>query len=400
MKNIFLLILLFAQMALGQNLKLSQLTPLTSANIASNDLTLISDMSASQSKSVSFAELDSRWQSTALADSYILVGNASGTATARAMSGDASLSNLGIITFANTGVISGSYPYVTVDSKGRVTGASQTVSGATIVSSTFSGGTVSGSSIVGAGLTGVTFTGTNNNGGILTGGTVSGSGIVVNDNVLTIQDDSTPTKKAQFQLSSITAGQTRTYSWPDNSGTVALLNQLQTFSVSQTFSGGLTVSSGYLAVDSGSIKFPATQNPSSGANDFDDYEEGTFTPTYFGGSTAGSTSYTVQAATYTKFGNVVCVGVRVTWTAQTGTGDPRWGGLPFTIKNTSNSYLLGIYYLENFSFTASNTPWFYPIPNTTTATMYQMPVGGGAVTNAARDTAADLGYGGCYIASQ
>jgi hypothetical protein len=50
------------------------------------------------------------------------------------------------------------------------------------------------------------------------------------------------------------------------------------------------------------INFPATQSASANANTLDDYEEGTWTPS-FGGITSASYSY--QLGTYTKIGNMV-----------------------------------------------------------------------------------------------
>ena len=62
-----------------------------------------------------------------------------------------------------------------------------------------------------------------------------------------------------------------------------------------TFTGLLTVN--------GQIRFPATQNPSADANTFDDYEEGTYTPTV----SAPSGTFTSVSATgaYTKIGRLV-----------------------------------------------------------------------------------------------
>jgi hypothetical protein len=66
------------------------------------------------------------------------------------------------------------------------------------------------------------------------------------------------------------------------------------------------------------------------ANTLDDYEEGTWTPTYFGASTAGSYTATTSA-TYTKVGNLVTVSATLTniTTVSAGTGGLRIGGLPF-----------------------------------------------------------------------
>lgn len=66
MKNFILLItILFSQFLFAQNLKLPQLNPILNSQLASNDLTIASDISANESKKLSIGELDKRWQWTA-----------------------------------------------------------------------------------------------------------------------------------------------------------------------------------------------------------------------------------------------------------------------------------------------------------------------------------------------
>jgi hypothetical protein len=72
------------------------------------------------------------------------------------------------------------------------------------------------------------------------------------------------------------------------------------------------------------------------ANYLDDYEAGTWTPTAYGGTSTGTTTYGYQYGTYTKIGNIVTVSFSMRYTALTGTGELRLGGLPFAV-NSNNS---------------------------------------------------------------
>lgn len=61
-----------------------------------------------------------------------------------------------------------------------------------------------------------------------------------------------------------------------------------------------------------------------------------FTPTYFGSTTAGATTYTLQVGRYVRIVNVVQCWGRVAWTAATGTGSGRIGGLPYAATSVEN----------------------------------------------------------------
>ncbi len=66
---------------------------------------------------------------SSLASGNIFVGNASSVATGVPLSGDATLTNAGVLTLANSGVTAGTYPKVTVDAKGRVTAGNNLIPG-------------------------------------------------------------------------------------------------------------------------------------------------------------------------------------------------------------------------------------------------------------------------------
>ena len=101
------------------------------------------------------------------------------------------------------------------------------------------------------------------------------------------------------------------------------------------------IGGGNLVVNSGNgIDFSATaQAPGSTSELLDDYEEGTFTPTYVGSTTSGDHAYTTQAGFYEKIGRLVNFRIRLTTTAKgTIAGNITIAGLPFTSASTANSY--------------------------------------------------------------
>lgn len=57
----------------------------------------------------------------------------------------------------------------------------------------------------------------------------------LSDSTTYIIDNDSPTKRIQFEISGVTAGQTRTFTAPDLSGTLALIDTAQTFTASHTF---------------------------------------------------------------------------------------------------------------------------------------------------------------------
>ena len=108
-----------------------------------------------------------------------------------------------------------------------------------------------------------------------------------------------------------------------------------------------------------------------------DYEEGTFTPTVIGTSTAGTATYSTQLGKYTKVGRLVTVEIYVNWSSGTGTGSLTVGNFPFTIG--SNVYGAASIWAE-ISLTASNYLSNRMLTGGTRVDLFNAPVGGG-VTN-------------------
>tara|TARA_R110000787_G_scaffold276641_1_gene385621 strand:- start:111 stop:923 length:813 start_codon:yes stop_codon:yes gene_type:complete len=86
------------------------------------------------------------------------------------------------------------------------------------------------------------------------------------------------------------------------------------------------------------------------ANKLDDYEEGTWTPTVTGSTTAGAFTYAIQEGKYTKVGNLVnvSIAIQVTATATSPVGDVQITGLPITIANQFPSFSVG--WSQNITF--------------------------------------------------
>jgi hypothetical protein len=115
-----------------------------------------------------------------------------------------------------------------------------------------------------------------------------------------------------------------------NNGTYykASLNQNGGFLVPQSL--GLSVTPSTSGVG---ITFPATQSASSDANTLDDYEEGSWTPTFTTNGTAPTgVTYEIRQGRYTKIGRTVYIRmtIRLSSKGTGGTGDIMITGAPFS----------------------------------------------------------------------
>jgi len=140
-----------------------------------------------------------------------------------------------------------------------------------------------------------------------------------------------------MQITGPAAGATRTMTTPDANFTAARTD------AAQSFTGDQTLTDGNLVVSNGKgIDFSAT--PGTGTRElFDDYEEGTWTPTLTN-LTVGNGSY--ARGFYTKIGRLVHISFDFTFgstTVATG-GDIQVSGLPFAAAGSGHG---AAYFLDS-----------------------------------------------------
>jgi hypothetical protein len=162
----------------------------------------------------------------------------------------------------------------------------------------------------------------------------------------------------------------------------------QTVTGAKTFSEIITASKG--------VAFPATQVASADANTLDDYEEGTFTPTIKGSTTAGTASYSSQNGRYTKIGRTVQFELYVQWSSGDGTGNLLVEGLPFTSNAASTYPSFAIGYWDSVAITVGQVPMCFIGNSQTVISFSCMNAGGTGTGTVAYDVAGGLQISGCY----
>lgn len=143
------------------------------------------------------------------------------------------------------------------------------------------------------------------------------------------------------------------------------------------------------------IDFSADSNAAGATSEIlNDYEEGTFTPTVIGTSSAGTVNYVVQSGLYTKVGRLVTVQIYLSWTGGTGTGNLSVAGLPFT-SGSLNYGMLHAYPI-NIALTAGYYLGASVNVSNTTVGIFQLPTGGGGDVAVPYDAAGSLLLSGTY----
>jgi len=176
----------------------------------------------------------------------------------------------------------------------------------------------------------------------------------------------------------------------DETGTLKLV-----YSDSPVFTTQITTP--IIALTGGQVAFPATANPSAGANTLDDYEEGTWTMGIsFGGGTTGIT-YSINTGYYTKIGNLITISGKLELTSKgTSTGQALVTGLPFTTTD-ADAGLTGVPAIF-FNITFANQLVMTTARNTNHIDIYQVTEAGAitALSNTNFANNSTIVVGGTY----
>jgi len=126
-----------------------------------------------------------------------------------------------------------------------------------------------------------------------------------------------------------------------------------------TFASTIGVGGATPAASGAGVSFPATASASTDANTLDDYEEGTWTPSWTASS--GSMSYSKQSGLYTRIGRFVNARCHVITTANNSlSGTIQLNGFPFTVTE----FATGSVFIENVNIATNVTFFAYVETNT------------------------------------
>ena len=119
------------------------------------------------------------------------------------------------------------------------------------------------------------------------------------------------------------------------------------------------------------------------------YVEDTYTPTYLGATTAGTTTYSVQQGWYWRMGSLLYVTGLVVWTAATGTGNAVIS-LPFAPSSTIGFRASGSLRVTTVTF-ANSSPQLLLDPSAARFTM-DSPLTNAAGTTVAVEAAGNVTF--------
>lgn len=123
-----------------------------------------------------------------------------------------------------------------------------------------------------------------------------------------------------------------------------------------------------------------------------------FTPTYFGATTAGVTTYAAsgQLATYTLQGSICFFSLYLLWTNATGTGNALIGGLPFTSRATNPPFAVPALLYNNITYAAGTGIQMLIRNGTSQIEIYNSPASNVNVAAIAVEAAGEFLLSGFY----
>lgn len=189
------------------------------------------------------------------------------------------------------------------------------------------------------------------------------------------------------------SGMVRLYNHQQASNTKATQNTL-----SIDANGNVTANIGNIGFGTANkgIDFSVNANAAGATSELlNDYEEGDFTPSIQGSSTAGTASYAGRYGRYTKVGRLVTVSIYIDWSGHTGTGDTRVAGLPFANSSAFSAASIG--YANSIAVTAGNMISGYVDASQPWILLNQIPTGGGPNTTVPIDAAGTLVLSASYV---
>jgi hypothetical protein len=127
-----------------------------------------------------------------------------------------------------------------------------------------------------------------------------------------------------------------------------------------------------------------------------DYEEGIFTPVIEGTVTVGTATYGSSVGRYTKIGRQVSFEIAIDWSAGSGAGFLRIGGLPFTSSSTATYPAAAIGIIDSIALAITTYPTAFVRTTSTQISLRESLVGGGASTDVTYDAAGFISLSGFY----
>ena len=176
-----------------------------------------------------------------------------------------------------------------------------------------------------------------------------------NNNLLSVQNNGAATFSSSVTANSLSLTTPLSVA---NGGTGSATKNFVDLTTEQSVNGVKTFLD-TIIVNKG-IRFPATQSASTNVNTLDDYEEGTFTPSWVSSGATFVYDAAYRHGRYTKIGNTVYVSFHISTTEIPGgtiTNALTISGMPFVSGNVDNSHFSAFNYgyLYNIDWPANKT---------------------------------------------